>query len=164
MKGIFGTITVIAAVTIGACGGGGGGGQPPLTARYLQLISAVNAKNLSNTMSHYSTLYYNDCSTWQDVQSGWQAIFNEPNYTLTLSDLDVTTEWTNNQTGTGHLEGTVTVTENINGNITSETWPISMPFRREGSAWRLFGDQSCPAGAADAKRQLRSYFGARQRQ
>jgi hypothetical protein len=123
-------------------------------------MASVNAQNLGSTMSHYSTSYMHDCSTWADVQSGWQSIFTEPNYTLTLSNLVVSNQWTNNQTLTGHLTATVTVTEDNNGVITNEVWAISMPFRREGSAWRLFGDQSCTVAASDWRGKLRTLLGA----
>lgn len=158
---IIGVIGFVFALSTGGCGGGGGGLQSPLRDRYLLLMSAINSENLSQTMSHYSLSYMHDCSTWQDVQSGWSAVFSEPDYALTLSNLVVVSEVVNNQTRDGLLIGSVTITEDIGGVITSETLDINMPFKKEGSSWRLFGNQTCASSASSWREAVLTYLGAK---
>lgn len=157
---ILSLVSLLVVFGLGACGGGAGP-QFPLRDRFLLLMAAINAENLAQAMSHYSLSYMHDCSAWQDVQSGWSAIFNEPNYSLTLSNLVVTSETTNDQTRDGLLIGSVTIREDVGGVITSETLSVNMPFKKEGSAWRLYGNQTCEASLAGWRAALRTYLGAK---
>jgi hypothetical protein len=116
-------------------------------------MADVNLEDLGGTMANYADGFYDDCSTWADVQSGWQAIFAEPNYTLTFSNLVVSTETINNGTGTGLLTGTVDIEENDNGVINNETWSFQMPFDRVGPDWLLYGDQQCSGAVPQSRKQ-----------
>lgn len=146
-------LLLLMCLTFLACGGGGGGGgtSNPLAARYMALMSSVNQEDVSATMGHYHSTYCNQGANWTEVRDGWITVFSTPNYSLRLSNLNVTLSSIDSPNGQGYIEGTVHVKETDNGVVTEGDLNLAMWFIRDGSTWYLLGDGVCFADSSPEK-------------
>lgn len=139
---IFFALTVATLTAfVGCAGSGTDSASNPLLARYEAFLAAWAAENLDAVMANFSLAYLDDCETYDDIEEKAQAIFDDPDVSITFSNLTVTSSQITGDFGL--LVGTITTTFTGPGGTDIETEEIEIRFRRESGVWLVYGDQLC---------------------